>query len=166
MNLIYDRTAADVAEAKRICTKVQLGEVLTEAEQTAYFAGLRGSYNASDMNRVESAVAELSVALNAAGYANITIPREWSDGEIVTAAKWAQYLANVQTLVDAYYTLAGSPALPAASDRLSFDGANAIERILADIDMLISWMKHSYRKSGTFRSGNNAAHLPMQRSET
>ena len=155
MNLIYDRTAADLAEAKRIIAKARNGESLTEAEQAAYNAGLRGSYNAVDINRVESAVSELSAALNAAGYANITIPCEWSDGEIVTAAKWAQYLANVQALAGAYYTLAGSPALPAASDRLSFDGANAIERILADINLLIGGMKQTYRRCGTFTAGNN-----------
>ena len=166
MNLIYDRTAEDVEEAKRIIAKLQAGEPLTVDEQTAYLAGLRGCYNATDLNRVESAVVELSAALNEAGYANVTVPRTWADGEIVTADQWSQYLANVQTLISTYYTLPDSPELPSPGSRLDIQGANAIERILTDIDALIGWMQHSYRKSGTFRSGENTTHLPMQRSVT
>ena len=166
MNLIYDRTAEDVAETKRITEKLIMGISLTEAEQTSYDTGLRGSYNEADMNRVETAVIELSAALNAAGYANITVPHTWVPGEVVTAAIWAQYLANVQALINAYYTLPGAPALPAAAERLTYIGANAIERLLADIYVLIDWMQRSYRKSGTFKSGSNAAHLPLQRSVT
>lgn len=164
MNLIYDRTVEDVTEAKRIIAKLQAREPLTVDEQTAYFAGLRGCYNTDDMNRVEAAVAELSAALNEAGYVNETIPHTWTHGEIVTAANLARYLTNVQTLISAYYALPDAPALPTTSDRLTYTGANAIERLLADIYLLIDWMRHSYRKSGTFRSGINAAHLPFQRS--
>ena len=162
MNLIYDRTAADLTEAKRIFAKVRNGESLTEAEQTAFNVGLRGSYNSVDMNRVESAVSELSAALNAAGYVNETFQQTWSKD--VTATDWAQYLTNVQTLIDVYFTLPDTPEVP--SESLDIDGANAIERILTDIALLINWMQHSYRKSGTFRSGVNAAHLPLQRSVT
>jgi hypothetical protein len=162
MNLIYDRTAADVAEAKRIRAKVQAGEPLTADEQTAYFAGLRGSYNTSDQNRVEAAVVELSVTLNSYGYPNITVPHTWVSGENTTAAQWAQYLANVQALVDAFYTLPDAPALPAASDRLTRTGMNAIERLLADIDILIDWMEHSFRPCGSFACGSNAMHLPLK----
>jgi hypothetical protein len=166
MNLIYDRTAEDATEAKRIIAKMQAGEPLTADEQSAYFAGLRGCYNTGDMNRVEAAVAELSETLNAAGYINTTIPHTWVQGEIVTAEGWSQYIANVQALVDAYYTLPDAPELPSASNRLTYTGANAIERLLADIYILIDWMRHSYRKSGTFKSGTNAVHLPLQRSVT
>ena len=52
--------------------------------------------------------------------------------------------------------------LPDAADRLDYIGANTIEKILADIDLLIGWMKSSYRRCGTFRAGNNAAHLPLK----
>ena len=164
MNLIYDRTAEDVEEAKRITEKLIMGISLTEAEQAAYFAGLRGCYNTDDMNRVEAAVAELSAMLNEAGYVNTTVPHAWANGEIVTVANWVRYISNVQSLIDAYYALPDAPALPAASERLTYAGANAIERLLADIYLLIGWMRHSYRKSGTFKSGSNAAHLPLQRS--
>ena len=88
--------------------------------------------------------------------------REWRESDIVRLSQWRQYLANVQALRDAYYTLAETGQLPDAEDRLDYTGANTIEKILADIDLLIDCMKSSYRRCGTFRAGNNAAHLPLK----
>lgn len=88
--------------------------------------------------------------------------REWRESDIIRLSQWRQYLANVQALRDAYYTLAETGQLPAPEDRLGYAGANNIEKVLADIDMLIGWMKSSYRRCGTFQSGNNAAHLPLK----
>ena len=88
--------------------------------------------------------------------------REWRESDIVRLSQWKQYLANVQALRDAYYTLAETGQLPGAEDRLEYIGANNIEKILADIDLLIGWMKSSYRRCGTFRAGNNAVHLPLK----
>lgn len=88
--------------------------------------------------------------------------REWRESDIVRLSQWKQYLANVQALRDAYYTLAETGQLPDAEDRLDYIGANTVEKILADIDLLIGWMKSSYRRCGTFRAGNNAAHLPLK----
>ena len=87
---------------------------------------------------------------------------EWRECDTVRLSQWRQYLANVQALRDAYYTLAETGQLPNAEDRLNYTGANNIEKILADIDLLIGWMKSSYRRCGTFQAGNNAAHLPLK----
>ena len=88
--------------------------------------------------------------------------REWRESDIVRLSQWRQYVANVQARRDAYYTLAETGQLPDAEDRLDYIGANTIEKILADIDLLIGWMKSSYRRCGTFRAGNNAAHLRLK----
>ena len=88
--------------------------------------------------------------------------REWRESDTVRLSQWRQYLANVQALRDAYYTLDETGQLQDAEDRLDYIGANTIEKILADIDLLIDWMKSSYRRCGTFRAGNNAAHLPLK----
>ena len=92
--------------------------------------------------------------------------REWRESDIIRLSQWRQYLANVQALRDAYYTLAETGQLPDAADRLDYIGANTVEKILADIDLLIGWMKSSYRRCGTFRAGKNAAHLPLKGSAT
>nr|DAH45755.1 MAG TPA: hypothetical protein [Caudoviricetes sp.] len=157
MNLIYDRTAQDVETAR-----AQRGTALTP---------LKGCYNVSDLNRVESAVKLLAAALTSAGYpveitpvlkGNKAEDREWQEGDIVRRAQWTTYLENVQRLRDAYYTLAETGALPKPEDKLKYTGANNIEKVLADIDLLIDCMKASYRRCGTFRAGNNAAHLPLK----
>ena len=88
--------------------------------------------------------------------------REWQEGDIVRRAQWTTYLDNVQRLRDAYYTLAETGELPKTEDKLGYVGANTIEKVLADIDLLIDCMKSSYRRCGTFRAGNNAAHLPLK----
>ena len=148
MNLSFDRTAEDVQAARK-----QRGKVLTL---------LKGCYNATDMNRVSTAVQTLAAELNAAGYTVEILPQTFAETDIVRLSQWRQYLANVQALRDAYYTLAETGQLPDVADRLDYIGANTIEKILADIDLLIGWMKSSYRRCGTFQAGNNAAHLPLK----
>lgn len=87
---------------------------------------------------------------------------EWQTTDIIRLSQWRQFIANVQALRDAYYTLDETGQLPDAEDRLDYIGANTIEKILADIDLLIGCMKSSYRRCGTFQAGNNAAHLPLK----
>lgn len=172
-NLIYDRTPEDVAEVRRLLAKLdpETGDGLTAAEQAKWDAGLKGAYNFTDLNRVEAAVKTLAAALTSAGYPVEVTPvlkgrksedREWQEGDIVRRAQWATYLDNVQRLRDAYYTLAETGELPAPEDKLGYVGANNIEKVLADIGLLIDCMKSSYRRCGTFRAGNNAAHLPLK----
>lgn len=172
-NLVYDRTAEDVAEVRRLLWKLdpEVGEELTDEEWVKWNAGMKGAYNYTDMNRVESAVKTIAAALTSAGYPVEVTPvlkgskaedREWQEGDIVRRAQWTIYLDNVQRLRDAYYTLAETGALPKPEDKLGYVGANTIEKVLADIDLLIDCMKASYRRCGTFRAGNNAVHLPLK----
>lgn len=81
--------------------------------------------------------------------------REWQEGDIVRRAQWTTYLSNVQKLRDAYYTLADTGELPEPGAKLGYQGTNTIEKILADIDILLNGMKSIYRKSGTFTAGGN-----------
>lgn len=150
MNLVYDRTAQDIETAR-----TQRGTTLTL---------LKGCYNITDLNRVELAVKTLAAALTAAGYPVEIAPvlkgskaedREWQEGDIVRRAQWTTYLDNVQKLRDVYYTLAETGALPAPGDKLGYAGANTIEKVLADIDLLLDGMKSIYRRAGTFTAGGS-----------
>lgn len=165
-NLVYDRTAEDVAEIRRLLAKLdpETGDGLTAAEQAKWDAGLKGAYNYTDLNRVESAVKTLAAALTVAGYPVEITPvlkggkaedREWQEGDIVRRAQWTTYLGNVQRLRDAYYTLAETGELPAPGDKLKYTGANTIEKVLADIDLLLDGMKSIYRRAGTFTAGGS-----------
>ncbi len=139
MNLIYDRTAEDVQTARK-----QRGTVTTP---------LKGCYNATDMNRVEAAVKAIAAELNSAGYGVEITSRTFAESDIIRRAQWAQYLSNVQALRDAISVRATTPELPAADAKLDYVGANNIEKILADLDELLSWMMHSRKYCGTFSAG-------------
>lgn len=165
-NLVYDRTAEDVAEVRRLLAKLdpETGDGLTAAEQAKWDAGLKGAYNFTDLNRVESAVKTLAAALTAAGYPVEITPvlkgskaedREWQEGDVLYRPQWTTYLANVQALRDAYYTLAETGELPTPEDKLKYTGANTIEKVLADIDLLLDGMKSIYRRAGTFTAGGS-----------
>lgn len=152
LNLVYDRTADDVAEALRLARKAFAG-TLTDEEKTVWLAGIKGTYGAIDMNRVAAAVSTLSGLLNAAGYKNEISAQNFVESEDSTDEKYSVYLANVQTLRDAIAVRASTPELPAADAKLDFIGANNIEKILADLDELIGWMKYSQKYCGTFAAG-------------
>lgn len=152
LNLIYDRTAGDVAEALRLTQKAFAG-TLTDEEKTVWLAGMKGTYGAIDMDRVAAAVSTLSGLLNAAGYKNEISAQNFVEGEDSTEEKYSTYLSNVQTLRDAIAVRASSPSVPAADAKLDYIGANNIEKILADLDELLSWMTYSRKYCGTFAAG-------------
>ena len=162
LDLIYDRTESDVNAAEDIRAKYQAladWSGLTDEEISQLERGMLTNVT---LNRVEAAVKQLAAELNAAGYTVEILPQTFAETDIIRLSQWRQYLANVQALRDAYYTLAETGQLPDAEDRLDYISANNIEKILADIDLLIGWMKSSYRRCGTFQAGNNAAHLPLK----
>lgn len=139
MNLVYDRTAQDVETAR-----TQRGTTLTP---------LKGCYNATDLNRVEAAAEAIAAELNSAGYTVTVNPVTYAETDIIRRSDFAAYLSNVQTLRDAIAVRASTPELPAANAKLDFVGANSIEKILADLDELIGWMKYSQKYCGTFAAG-------------
>lgn len=61
-NLIYDRTAADVQRVHDFRNRILAGGItaLTASERAEYLAGMKGAYNASDLNRVGEAVQYLA----------------------------------------------------------------------------------------------------------
>lgn len=90
----------------------------------------------------------------------------WIVGDIINQTVWAQYIVNVKSIRDAYYIMTNSPELPEPTAPLGFDGANAIEKLLYDVQILYYAMLASYRKCGTFQAGNNKQRLPLKRSVT
>lgn len=79
----------------------------------------------------------------------------WIVGDIIDQAAWTQYIVNVQSLRDAYYTMTDSPELPEPTAPLTYDGANAIERLIYDILKLYEGMIKRYRICGTFSAGSD-----------
>ncbi|MDR1940026.1 MAG: hypothetical protein LBQ40_04445 [Clostridiales bacterium] len=160
--MITDRNISDIENALILIQKMQSGQPLTDEERAAFFAGLRGCYNISDLNRVESKVNELSALLNANGYNNVVITKTWTGGEIMRYSDIARYLGNITALRGAISVKDDTPDTPAIGRWLDYVAANETEQILVDVEELIAAMNASAAISGTFYSGARRA-LPLGR---
>jgi hypothetical protein len=153
--LIYDRTQADVDDAKALISKYMRGEALDSYEQELWERGLRGCYNTSDVNRVEYHTRELQNILNANGY-NIQIDtRLWSKPDIMRYSDIVRYLGNINAILDAFGRSANAPKLPGIDRWIDYIAANDIEKILYVTRELIYGALAMFRRAGTFRAGGD-----------
>ena len=139
--MITDRTQTDVDYALLIRNKLIQGEPLTPQEQADYMAGLRGAYNISDLNRVESKVEELRNRHIANGYPVEAIEiKTWQKGDFLKRTDFEQYLNNLDILKTAYFIKMDTPVTPKVSDWINYKIANDIEKILVDIENILNNM--------------------------
>lgn len=137
--LVTDRTAEDVTSGKD-----------------------KGSYMAIDMNRVGAAMNYVADRLKEAGYAPHISPKtDWKDGEWMTPADQSVYLEDLAELRKQFALLHSTPEVPPrilatgikTNDGLTFAWANNIEKILIDIDMLLTNMTAGVFYAGELYSG-------------
>lgn len=126
---VYNRTQNHVDRLKQLRSKGY--ENLTASELAEYngYAAM-GAYNASDLNRVESAVAELAPKLGL----TLTTKTDWTYLWQFTSADAYRYLNNVALIRGAALALDDTlvfPNLPQNMNYFTFEGANAIEKTLA-----------------------------------
>lgn len=155
LNLITDRTQADVDYVTRQAQKWQNG-TLTDEEKTEFLSGLKGAYNATDLNRVESAVkfvndyidglqSELDSTREEHGVAEdsfwilainplvLTVKSDWAMSDLPTESDLERYLDNVDKLTDRIPIEKNLPV--SVANNLDYAGANEIERsIRAEFD--------------------------------
>ena len=137
MNLIFNRTQADVDRVKEIAAKGKAG-TWTAQEQAEWLAGMRGSYNYTDWNRVEAAVAELAIVLGVP----VNTVTTWGTRSIPTVADSTRYLNNIRKLRTVCQGLTNTPATPESMQRMTYRTANDIEKILSDLETVInSWTR-------------------------
>lgn len=165
LNLITDRTQADITHWRNL--KAKGYEAMTEAEKEEWYANLKGSYNASDLNRVTEAMEYLARRFNQYGYAVTLhhIKDLWTMDDIPTEDDMEKYLDNVSRLRAVFAVLKTTPNVPPDMVRLTYQEANAIEQILTDINTVIERTFRSFKRSGqfTFWSGNQP--LPAAESD-
>ena len=138
LDLIYDRTAEDVAAGDP-----------------------KGSYNNTDLNRVETAVGQLVTMLNAAGWVlSLTTKTDWAAAseaapaqDIPTASDMARYLGNIAAIRHALAFYRTTPPVPDSMELLTWQKANAIEHILADAEELINNMLAARFYTGELYAG-------------
>lgn len=148
--MIYDRTLADVEEARRIReTKVKNFETLSQSEIIALE---RGFLTNETLNRIENKQTELKNKLQNAGYWNNEIENSiWTEDDYFFLEDWQRVLHNQNILKNSYYVYEDTPQTP--TEKINYTNLNAIEKLLVDIEAIIDEMKAQYRKCGTFQCG-------------
>ena len=133
-------------------------EFITDRTKSDVLLGTeKGRYSVSDLNRVETAVAELSVlAKNLGVNRQFDVKTNWDLPGSFSAAAWptkkqmARYLNNVQSLCEAVEL---SASLPLSMEHLTWDGANQIEVALSLVYERIQRVLKIFRYSGEFFAG-------------
>ena len=155
--LITDRTEADFARAQELDTKGW--DAMTDAEKAEWSGNLKGAYNISDIIRVTAAMEYLTDLLRGYGYnvdyqpvsithADGTTDGTWLETDEPTYSQLERYRLNVAAVRAVLAMLPTTPETPArivassvgATDGLTWAGANDIERILLDVDTIITSM--------------------------
>lgn len=131
LTLITDRTAEDVAN------------------KTA-----KGFYNASDLNRVGAAVQYVAERFAAQGYTVTVHPKtDWTEKDIPTASELETYRQNIATLRALLAVMPTTPEAPDSMAGLTYTEANSIERILLDLDTLLTNAALAWYQSGEIYAG-------------
>ena len=155
-NLITDRTQADVDYVRSLCAKGIPN--MSNDELTEFLTTLKGAYNYTDLNRVETAVAYVVTELIQAptdirqyasdrnvawddmydvpydpdDYSGITIKTNWSVSDIPTNAQMIRYIGNIKLIQEAIPD-ASIAWIPDTMDNLDYSLANNIEKLLKDV---------------------------------
>lgn len=150
--LITDRTAADVARVQTLAAKNYAA--MTDAEKAEWDADMKGAYNASDLNRVGAAVDYVAGRFREQGYAVEVSPRtNWTESDTPTQSDMSQYLGNVKSLRSKIAVKPTTPKLPTDMTGLDYEGANAIEQTLLDLDALLTNTEKAWFYSGELYAG-------------
>lgn len=129
--LVTDRTAADVQRV------LDLSKALPTENMEEWLAGMKGSYNVFDLNRVELAVLYVIERLRIAGwYITVESKTDWKLSDFPTVSEMTRYLNNIRKLRSALPN--GLPAVPAYMDEFTYNEANDIERLLEMLDAAVT----------------------------
>lgn len=121
---------------------------------------LKGCLNILDINRIEGNIAFLSKRFSELYYPNVVSTKEWAMDSLPNESDIQRIIANIHSLVSAFYQPSGAPTLPESIS--SYDDVNAIERNIDLIKYLLDCMVNSFKKVGAFKCGSST-HLPIRR---
>ena len=114
----------------------------------------KGTYKASDLNRVGAAMNYVAARLREQGYdPHISPKTDWMDGEWVTPADEAVYLGDLAELRKQFALYETTPEVPPDLEKLNYIEANSIEQILMGIDALLTNIAAGWLCSGEIYSG-------------
>jgi len=137
-SLIYDRTQEDVEYA------------LNNPDSSLF---LKGTYNYTDLNRIEEWCEYLANELTNYNYpVSITTKTDWAMEDFPTMVQMNRIRLNVKEIKDAYYSYTN---LPTNVNQMTYTKANQIEKILDEINSLFNNMRNYFVYSGVANSGQS-----------
>lgn len=114
----------------------------------------KGYHNYTDVNRIEKWCGYIANLLTSYGYpVHIATKTNWVMIDERKASEMERIRSNVSKIKQAYYSYLSTPLVPTTLNRIDIEKANAIEKVLFDIDELMNKMVAEFRKSGTFNCG-------------
>lgn len=145
--LITDRTVDDVARVNELAAKGYAG--MTASELAEWLAGMKGAYNAADLNRVGTALNYLRDRLTGVCGRDIAwqAKTDWAMTDVITAVQGSAYHDQISDVRAALTYPADAPDVP-ESALLTYAGANDIERILTICETLVDHVIHAFRYTG------------------
>ena len=153
LNLITDRTQADVD--RYLYLKGKNFYDMTTEEQLEWMSDMKGAYNFTDLNRVDGAVDYVVERLREVGcyIDGVKTYKLWSREYLPKKKDLEQYLSNIRIVRNALSVLPTTPQVPDDMQMLTYEEANNIERILYEIDWLITNIALSWFFSAEIYSG-------------
>lgn len=147
--LITDRTQSDVTRWRTLHDKGWAG--MTADEKAEWSAGVKGAYNATDLNRVGEAIEYIADLFGGFGFPMAITPKtDWAIKDIPTSQDLEDYLSNVVAIRSMMSNIPvypsgwqAPPESPETIQHLTYEQANDIERILTDINDLLVWVSNN-----------------------
>lgn len=154
LDLIFDRTADDVTEARQLINKYNAGKALSDAEKQKFDNSLKGTYSFIDFNRVETAADIVSRMFEEHGYStNISTKTDWKENDLINVNDRSRYFNNIKVLRNIMKLFKDTPQAPTVTNKLTYQQANDIELILRDAYIMIINIDAQPLYSDTFYSG-------------
>lgn len=165
LELITDRTEQDVQRWEYLKSKNL--ENMTTSERNEWAEGLKGSYGATDLNRVGEATDYIADQIRDSGYIVTLKPvkTDWTIQDKPTPQQLDDYLDNISILKEILSGFPGIPNVPPDIKELTYEQANEIEQILFDIELMITKMREGVWHSNAFMFYSGQDPLPSNLSQ-
>ena len=112
----------------------------------------KGFYWYTDFNRIESWCQYLASKLAPFGYiVSITTKTDWAETDSPQYTDISRIRSNILALKNIFYSITSVPNV----QLMTYKKANALEKVLYEIELFSTGMIEEYRYSGTFYSGES-----------
>lgn len=160
MNMIVDRTLLDVERWRELrdkgwsrMTPVERQEWMGEI--TPVPSATRGMYTHNDLNRVERAVEATVARFKEAGYElpSMVTKTDWTHRDKPQIEDIERYYNNISLLREFLVVYPKTPKSPSVDKPLNYEMANNIEKIIVDVNNIITGIMTSWFYAGDVMSG-------------